>query len=345
VNILSVAFPLLPVGPGSGGGAEQILYLLERRLVARGHRSFVIAAEESEISGELIPSPAVNGEITDAVRRRAQDIHRQLIGDVAAKQQIDLIHFHGLDFHAYVPKEPGRAAMLATLHLPISWYPNKIFEFSAMTFNCVSRSQAASANGRHLPFIPNGIDLSPHTARERAPEHLVWIGRICPEKGPDAALRVAHRLDLPLVLAGPVHPFRTHQEYFTNCVQPLLDSKRRYVGPISLAEKVELLAAARAVLIPSLAPETSSLVAMEAAAAGVPVIAYSSGALPEVIARGRTGFIVESEKEMAEAVPRAAAISPDACRNHAREWFDADRMSERYFGLYRRIIQGEPCST
>lgn len=341
MNILSVAFPLLSVGAGSGGGAEQILYLLERRLAQRGHRSFVIAAEGSEVSGELIGSPVASGEITDAVRNRAQAIHRELIERVLENQPIDLIHFHGLDFHAYVPHKPGRAAMVATLHLPLAWYPGHIFDLRGITFNCVSQHQAASANGQHLTFIPNGIDLSQYT-RRHTPLHLLFIGRICPEKGPGIALRVARLLDLPLVIAGPVHPFRTHQEYFESCVKPLLDSKRRYIGPIDLAQKVELLSAARAVLIPSLAPETSSLVAMEAAAAGVPVIAYGSGALPEVINHGQTGFIVESEQQMAEAFSRLDAISTDECQKHAREQFDADRMAERYLDLYTRVLQASP---
>jgi glycosyltransferase involved in cell wall biosynthesis len=338
VNILSVAFPLLPVGPGAGGGAEQILYLLERRLAARGHRSFVIAAEGSQISGELIATPAASGEITDAVRTEAQSIHRDLIQRTLQNRPIDLIHFHGLDFHAYVPEHRGRSAMLVTLHLPLSWYPSHIFELPAITFRCVSQNQAASANGRCLGFIPNGVDLSQYTTSRDA-EHLLFVGRICPEKGPDIALWVAHLLDLPLLVAGPVHSFPAHEEYFRTCVQPLLDSKRRYVGAIDLAQKVEMLASARAVLIPSLAPETSSLVAMEAAAAGAPVIAYRSGALPEIIVHGKTGFIVESEQQMAEAVPHADSIAAEACQKHAREQFDADRMADRYLELYSRVIQ------
>jgi len=208
-----------------------------------------------------------------------------------------------------------------------------------MALNCVSQHQAAGANGCRLRSIPNGVEVSWYQTVSRPREHLLFVARICPEKGADIALRVAHQLDLPLLVAGPVHPFRAHQEYFTDCVKPLLDRKRRYLGPIGLAQKIELLAGARAVLIPSLAPETSSLVAMEAAGAGTPVVAYRSGALAEVVVDGETGFIVESEQQMAEAVLHASGISADVCRTHARERFDADRMAAQYVELYRRIIQ------
>ena len=157
------------------------------------------------------------------------------------------------------------------------------------------------------------------------------------------ALRVAHSLDLPLLVAGPVHPYPSHQAYFAEKVQPQLDQKRRYIGPVGLPEKIQLLAGAQALLIPSLVAETSSLVAMEAASAGTPVIAYRSGALPEVVVDRVTGFIVESEQQMAEAIKNVHEISAAECRAHARKSFDADRMATDYLQLYKRILVRYHC--
>ena len=105
------------------------------------------------------------------------------------------------------------------------------------------------------------------------------------------------------------------------------------VGPA----KRRLLAAARCVLIPSLAPETSSLVAREALAAGTPVIAFPNGALPEAVTPGRTGFLVEDVPAMADAIRRAHIIDPEACRAHARARFDVRRTTAAYLDLYRRL--------
>lgn len=335
-TILSVAFPLLPVGPGSGGGAEQILYLLERGLVDAGHRSIVVAANGSDVSGELLETPAANSEISDAVRTKAQQIHARIIEQVLAREKVDLIHFHGLDFYAYRPAQ--RLPMLATLHLPIDWYPSSALN-SAVQLNCVSKHQAGSASPVPCwPVVENGIDVRKYKAASDKRNHLLWLGRVCPEKGTHIALGVAHRLDLPLIVAGPVHPFRDHQLYFAEKVRPLLDSKRRYIGPVNMEGKTRLLSEASCLLIPSLVAETSSLVAMEAIASGAPVVAFRSGALPEIVEHGITGLIVDSEEEMMAAIGNVSTLSPQVCRSRALERFDSKRMIGDYLDLYRRII-------
>ena len=85
-----------------------------------------------------------------------------------------------------------------------------------------------------------------------------------------------------------------------------------FVEAPPFARKLELLRHARAVLIPTLAPETSSLVAMEAMACGTPVVAFGNGALPEVVADGETGFLVANVEEMANAVSRVDRLEPTA---------------------------------
>ena len=321
----------MPVGPDSGGGAEQVLYLVERGLVQAGCKSIVIAAPGSTVSGSLIEAAAATGEITDEVRAFAQERHLRSIEESLEREPVDLIHFHGLDFHTYVPKRS--VPMLATLHLPLAWYQSEAFEVSQVQVNYVSQSQAAGRS----PVILNGVDVDRYHVGLGSREYLLWLGRVCPEKGVHIALRVAHRLDLPLIVAGPVHPFSYHQSYFREQVQPLLDSEREYVGPVGLPKKVELLANARCLLVPSLAPETSSLVAMEALSSGTPVVAFDSGALPEIIEHGETGFIVRSEEEMAEAVTHVGEIPPETCRARAQVRFDSKRMVSDYLNLYRDI--------
>lgn len=334
---MSVAYPQFPIGPNSSGGAEQILFRLERGIVEAGHRSIVIAAAGSVVRGELIETPAFGSEISEKDRENSQRIHRGRIEHALCRAPIDLIHFHGLDFSCYLPD--CEIAKLVTLHLPVAWYSPSVFKLPNIRYCCVSEAQASTVPKEERPdVVLNGIDTGLFKSTCETRRNLLWLGRICAEKGTHVALRVAHRLQLPLVVAGPVHPFQAHQEYFANEVQPLLDSQRQWIGAASLSEKIELLSRARCLLIPSLVPETSSLVAMEAASSGTPVIAFRSGALPEVVEHGATGFIVDNEDEMASAVECVSVISAERCREQARARFDAVRMVRDYLALYERIL-------
>lgn len=337
MTVLSVAYPLLPVGQDSGGGAEQILYLLDQGLAHAGHRSVVIAAKGSETTGDLIEGSLASGEITDEVRQEAQRVHLACIEKALERHPIDLIHFHGLDFYTYLPRQ--NVPMLATLHLPILFYPAWIFNDANVNLNCVSYAQANSVPGpRKPPVIVNGVDTERYRDNSADSQFLLVLTRVCPEKGVHIALEIAHRLDLPLIIAGPVHPFRSHQIYFSERIQPLLDGKRQYVGPVTGNTKIALLGRARCLLITSLVAETSSLAAMEALSSGRPVVAFRSGALPEVIEHGTTGFIVDDEDQMMDAVQHAGEISRETCRSIAKARFDARRMVNDYLELYNRIL-------
>jgi glycosyltransferase involved in cell wall biosynthesis len=341
LTILSVSYPLLTVGCGAAGGAEEILRLIDEGLTGCGFRSIVVASAGSKIAGRLVSTLAANGEITEELRARAQEVQQAAVESVLGEESVDLIHFHGLDFLAYRPR--GCVPQLATLHLPVSWYPADLFQQPKVTFNFVSQTQAASVRDQNaIPVISNGIDLSRLPFSRTRDDYLLWVGRICAEKAPHIALRVAHHLDLPLVMAGPLHAFASHEQYFHEKVEPQLDERRKYVGPVSGAVKAQLLGRASCLLIPSLAAETSSLVAMESIACGTPVIAFRSGALPEVVEDGVTGFIVDGEEEMMRSVTHTAELDPEVCRMTAERRFSGTRMVNEYVTLYRQLIAGKP---
>jgi len=342
-TVLSVAYPLTPVGDDAAGGSEQVLTILDRALTKAGHRSIVIAAEGSAIQGTLVPSPAARGTIDEAERQWARRIHKELIADTLATRRVDMIHMHSLDFHHYLPG--GTIPVLATLHLPPDWYPASIFRCRRKSFymNCVSVSQQKSCprSALMLPVVPNGVDVARLNGPAVKRNYALALGRICPEKGFHFSLEAAKLAGCEMVLAGELIPYAVHHQYFDREIVPRLDSRRRFIGPVGFNRKRQLLAEAKCLLIPSTVQETSSLVAMEALAAGTPVIAYRSGALPEIVEHGRTGYLVSNPKEMARAIAAVDRLDGDECRKVARKYFSCDRMVDGYSRIYSRMIPKE----
>jgi CelD/BcsL family acetyltransferase involved in cellulose biosynthesis/glycosyltransferase involved in cell wall biosynthesis len=340
--VLSVAYPFAPVGPDAVGGAEQILTALDEALVEAGHRSLVLACEGSRCRGQLTAVPLPGGTLTPEVRRAVHAVYRATLQRTLASEPVDLLHFHGVDFPAYQPAAGPPA--LCTLHLPPTWYPPAVFSRRPTTFlHCVSASQRRQCppGAALLDDIPNGVDLSRFHPAQKGPErYAVVLGRICPEKGIHLALAAARRAGIGLCIAGRVFPYPEHERYFAQEIAPRLDATRRFLGPVGMAEKPALLAGARCLLVPSLVEETSSLVAMEALASGTPVVALRRGALPEIIAPGRTGILVDSAEEMARAIELAPRLDGADCRAEAERRFSLRQMCHRYLATYERLVRG-----
>lgn len=339
LTVLNVAYPLAPVGPDAVGGAEQILTQLDFALVRTGHTSLVLACAGSVAAGRLLSIPRPSGTLTEAVRQAAQVRHRRAIERTLRACRVDVVHLHGVDCVHYLPET--ETPVLITLHLPPDWYPPELFRLDRphVHLHCVSPSQARAcpAGARLLSPIENGVPLDRLRPRRHKHRFALALGRICPEKGFHLALDAARRAGVSLYLAGEVFGYEAHQRYFEQEIAPRLDDRRRFLGPLGLERKRRLLAAARCLLLPSLAPETSSLAAMEALACGTPVIAFPAGALPEIVEHGRTGFLVRDEREMAEAIAAADRLDPRACRAAAESRFSAERMSARYLERYRQL--------
>lgn len=346
LRVLYVAYPLLTVSESSAGGAEQMLWTLELELAKRGVRTTVAASSGSQVAGELFSTGKPSSQ-TDDFERRTREHQEEIIALVrdraAAGRPFHLVHDKSGSFWT-------RAAeidlpVLATLHLPRHFYPAHCFDNipEKLSFNCVSESQARSFTGLRnlLGVVPNGILLERFPPNFGPRKGLLWLGRICEEKAPHLALDIAGSAQMPITLAGQVYPFSYHQKYFESEVQARLrkSSGARFIDSPSFDRKRKLLQQARALLITSQVDETSSLVAMEAAACGTPVIAFGRGALPEVVVHGRTGFLVSGVDEAVHAFENIDQINLQECVLHAREHFSSSRMADAYAALYEAVLK------
>lgn len=342
MRVLNVAYPFAPVRHDTPGGAEQVLLALDNALVRAGHESFVVGQKSSKILGRLLAVPDLKGMIDNEKIALMHEACRAAIRDALNKVKIDIVHMHGFDFHEYMP--PEGVPVLVTLHLPLAWYPSGALKTQrpCTFFNCVSGSQARSLpeGAGHLEHIDNGVDIDAwprHTKQAGQNGYALSMGRICPEKGFHIAMDAASSARVPFILAGAVFRYGAHEEYFMKMIAHRLSAKCRFTGVANPERKKRLLSGARCLVVPSLVPETSSLVAMEALASGTPVVAFPNGALAEIVEDGQTGFLVKDEKEMSLAIRECSSLSPEACRKAAAKRFSSASMIEKYFEAYGKI--------
>jgi glycosyltransferase involved in cell wall biosynthesis len=247
--------------------------------------------------------------------------------------EFDLIHSH-YDFMPLSYSCLVTTPVLTTIHGFSSPKIMPVYEkYSNGYFVSISDSDRAPGLN-YLATVYNGIDLSLYPLRERGGDDLIFLGRIHPDKGVHLAIEVARLSGLPLRIAGIVQD----RQYFREHVEPYLDRKIRYIGPVDVAGKNELFASARALLHLNTIPERFGLVLAEANAAGVPVIASDLGSCREVIADGKTGFLVKNVQEAVQALGRIGEIESSACRRRVQRRFSIETMVEAYERVYQTIF-------
>ena len=179
-----------------------------------------------------------------------------------------------------------------------------------------NRSAQLPQNLGGVPVIENGVPLPKIRFDREREDFALALGRICPEKNVHEALEAGTRAGTPVLVGGHVFLIASIATTSTTSSAPAKLRGRR--APLSRAVETErrqrLLARAKCLLHPTRAPETSSLMAMEALAVGTPVIAYRSGALTDIIEDGVTGFLVDNVQEMADAIHRVHQIRAEDCR-------------------------------
>ena len=371
------------------GGAERTTIDVAGALVAGGDRAIVVSEggrmveELRDVGGEHIEMPVATKAIFGLRRNAAR------IAALMEREDVDIIHARS--------RAPAWSSLWAaswTYRPLVTTYHGAYNEKTAIKnrYNSVmargdivianSAYTAALIGERHrfaadrIITIPRGIDLSSfeEDASARAADlRKVWrvepgepvilhLARLTPWKGQevllDALATLEHLNPRPwvCVMAGDDQGRTGYRDRLKNKAKALgLEHRVRIVGHV--ADVPGAMAATDLAVVPSVEPEAFGRAAVEAQAAGVPVVVSDHGAVretvlapPDVARDKRTGWRVPpgDAPALAEAVFSALQTSREIRetigmrgRAHALTHFSLDAMNRKTLGVYHSLLEDD----
>jgi glycosyltransferase involved in cell wall biosynthesis len=337
VRIAIIAPPWVPVPPPAYGGTEAVLDSLARGLFSAGHEVLLFTTGESSC-------PVNRDWVFDAARGvgsggTAAEISH-VIAAYEAAADFDIVHDHTLVGPLYADRFPW-LSVVTTNHGPFLSDLGALYRVVSdrVPVIAISHHQASTALNVHLAgVIHHGIDLDRFPIGDGEGGYALFLGRMHPDKGVHVAARVAREAGMALRIAAKM--CEAHElAYFKERVEPLLGGDIEYVGEVGGKEKLQLLSGAICLLNPIAWPEPFGMVMIEALATGTPVITTPSGAAPEIVEDGVTGYLASSHLELVAALSKVGDLDRLACRWAAEQRFSAERMVAEHVAVYQAVSE------
>jgi glycosyltransferase involved in cell wall biosynthesis len=184
--------------------------------------------------------------------------------------------------------------------------------------------------------IPNFFDLDefPQPAKETIEgKYLLFVGRLIARKGVHIASEIARATGFPLYVAGA-----GGKQLGTDIVADELTIKdAKYLGPVDIAQRAELMRNAHAVLVPTTYIEPFGGVAVEAMMAGTPAITPNFGAFTETVLNGVSGFRFTTLKEAIRAVEMCGELKPKYIRDYAVGNFGLANVRGKFQSWFNKL--------
>ena len=342
-----------------GGGEAQVFGLL-RQLAERGHQNDLLAQPRGQLfhRAQKLPVRAFPFVMRNDLDVRAVPSVRRRIRHGG----YDIVHFHTKRAHAlalWLPRGE-RPKYVVTRRMdypePRSWYTR--FRYNRRVDGVVAISNSivdvlidAGVERSRIRCIPSGIDFKKFSAikpRDPASQPAVIVGTLAvleERKGHRYLLEAAARLNaqgvrLQYQIAGE-GPLRRQLEEDAHRFG--LTEQVTFLGFVQ--DTVSFLAAIDILAMPSL-HEGLGVAALEAMAAGRPVVASRSGGLSEAVVDGVTGILVppRDASALAAAIAKLAGAPEWARalgaqgRTRARDAYSLEQMARQNELYYRELL-------
>lgn len=348
----------LVVASSARAGAELFVVSLAKALRAGGEDVAVILLQQGDLSS-LLETAGVRVIQLQMHSRRSIGVSLPLARHFAI-ERFDVIHAHGARAAAYASCAAifsPCSARIATVHQLIDaitspgkgrienlLYGQLYHQIIGVSRCCCE--DVISGRGVHpekVALIYNGIEVVPQRSRLRSGRVIGALGRLSPVKGFGRLVRAFHLLastdsQCRLVLGGE-GPERVHLESLAaaGCGKARIEFAGLVTDTAGFLDRIDILA------IPS-QTESFGLVAVEAMAQGVPILAADVGGLREILDQGRFGNLVRVEGVPAFADALRELLSDANRRAHlanagpvrARD-FSIQHCAMQHQAVYRRV--------
>lgn len=344
IKVGIIAPPWIPIPPTGYGGIETVIYDLTEGLVRKRNKVLLFAPGTSKTSAKLLPNVTkhLGQDLPLSIQPIVFDLSAEYSFARAAYEKVDIIHDHTLH-ESDLPIK-----VVQTLHGPATTGSRAKCRYLSKDkkyyFVAISNRQKELYRDKinFAGVVHNGINAKKIKFTKKKSDYLLFIGRANWEKGLDLAVRVAVKTNTKLVMA--IKMTEEHErKFYKKEVEPWLERYKRsnsfkLYGEITPSQKFQLYRNARATLFTSQWEEPFGLVMTESMACGTPALALNKGAAPEVIVNGKTGFVVDTEDQMVEAVKNIKEIDPVKCRKHIEKNFSIEKMAGEYNKIYKKIL-------
>jgi glycosyltransferase involved in cell wall biosynthesis len=339
LRIALISTPFVAVPPRAYGGTELVVHELAEGLRAQGHEVTLFATGDSQTTAELRflyeraewpPEPLVE---LNHVSWAMQEI---------SEGSFDLIHAHSalaLGMSRVVKTPP----MVYTIHHVRTPELSAFYRhFPDHHYIAVSESQRRQEEPlSNCEVIHHGLNTARYGPVESPEDYVCFVARLSRLKGPEVAIDAAMKAGVPIRIGGEAH--HEDQDFFQEELKCRLELPHvTWLGAVGSPDKENLLRKARALLFPINWEEPFGLAMIEGMLAGVPVVAFRAGSVPEIVEDGITGFVVRDVDEMAEVIRPGGVLESfdrNACRARAVERFSRERLVDDHLRYYRRILE------
>ncbi len=355
MKIVVLGSVALPVPPSGQGGTEWIAYQQVVGLSKKGHEVLLFAAKGTKqnfANSNVKVIEVGEGNLVAGSAREAQfdpsrvESSRKLRMEIAyLSQAATRLIEHKDEYDVILNNMRGEA-----LFLPVAKLLNKPFvnvmhlnlfkeladlfcEYKTHVITISNAQRKDFTNLDYLATVYNGVDIEKYSFNPVPKDYVLMMGSIARHKNQKAAIEVAKKAGMKLVLSGKIG----QPDYFAE-IKPLMDEAGvTYIGEISFEEKLKLYQQAKAFIFPIAWDEPFGLVMIEAMSCGTPVVAFNKGAVPEVVIDNNTGFVVEDIDQMVEKLHNIDTISRETCRKHVAEKFTIGKMIDDYEKALQKI--------